>query len=240
MQRWQTRSVPLPGGSTTVAPRRRPNEASSASPGLSHEDSVRADELEKLYWTLHRRISRGAATIDDVRRALSQSSSSPGWHVVNTINLVKATINLGDDDEVVALLRDVWERRRSAHPTLAWQDLTRPSVQVALAGTLAALGDDRTAAFRDLIVETLDSSDEVARFEAALALGLVANEEDIRTLAALATGDDLSMAIAAAYSLGNLEPDRASAVIGELLDNPMIDPEVREALETVQQDFDRF
>jgi hypothetical protein len=98
------------------------------------------------------------------------------------------------------------------------------------AGAVGAMGNSADDQWSMEVIEALVDVDALVRFEAATAAGQLELDESVPDLAALATGDDREIQLAAIWSLGEIGGTEAMRVLEDLLaEDP--DEDVAEALE---------
>lgn len=154
---------------------------------------------------LHKLILMGKATYSDVRQALSTPN------VGELVNHVHALYSMGWHRGTHSLLRAVWRRGdadRVQYPELAWEQLEKPVVRIAVASTLNRFNPTEPE-FRAYIRSHLVDNHELHRAQAAVALGLNADPADVDSLLALTKEHNELVVQSAITALGLMKEAKA-------------------------------
>ena len=119
-------------------------------------------------------------TLDDIRQRLT---SPDPFTIVNEILQLYLLRQRGD---VRGLLVDLWEVDGERYPDLNWQEIEKPPARVALAHTLARIGEFEPEPLLAFIRSNLDHADPFTQANAVTALAFVGEDSDIEAMTALA------------------------------------------------------
>ena len=154
-------------------------------------------------------ILSGSVTRDDIYEALKNKK------VDYVFTVISFSIRTRDNQEIVTLLKGVWNLRKNQYPDLAWDVLSDPYIKVALAQTLGQIekGNDEYGA---LLREYLSNDDAKTRGAASVALGIIGNDDDINALVKVVRRGPDYASLHAIYGLTSLGTDKAYMTLEEL------------------------
>ena len=163
------------------------------------------------YDLLRRGITYGQATLFEVRQALTQRDE------MGLSNTIHALYGMRIHRGVIHILRGIWAEDRASYPEFAWEVLNKPSVRIAAASTLNRIQIVNSDEYKDYIRAHRDTKDSFVRAQAAIALGLGGDPEDLEYLFEQADGSDHYVAQSAITALSLYGGNQARDLLIELL-----------------------
>lgn len=182
------------------------NEKAQAADKPAKEIPLMTPELE--FQGLQRKIILGKATLAEVRKALTNTD------VGALTNTMHALYSMRWHRGVLNLLDDLWANYESKYPDLAWKQLGKVPVRIALASTINRIRIFGAKEYKEYIRAHKDDEHEFHRAQVVIALGLNADPEDIPYIYSMADANNVYVAQTAVTALGMMTiPQAEDALI---------------------------
>jgi hypothetical protein len=179
-----------------------PTDDSAAGKPLADDPVAKSGRLP-LYtpkdrpYLLLQKITYGNATVPEVKEALSNTDDVAG--LTNTIH---ALHSMRWHRGVLNLLDDIWLNHRNKYPELAWEQLGKVPVRIAIASTITRIQIFNTEEYKAYIRSHKYDEHEFHRAQVVISLALNADPADVPYLKEMADGDNVYVAQSAITSLG--------------------------------------
>ncbi len=173
-------------------------EEKAASPAVETTEN----ESSEKYELIRKKIILGAATLAEVRQALTENDTAA---LTNTMH---ALYSMRWHRGVFKMLYDMWEMKKHKYPEIKWDAIEEPPVRVALASTLNRIQISNTKVFQNYIRSFQEHSHEFVRAQVVISLGFNGDPVDIPYMLSMAEGENYYVAqstIAGFGLMGNNE-----------------------------------
>lgn len=182
---------------------------------LAHEDKLPPRQSTELQVALIEAFNDELESVDVRRRSLEALAVFQGEEI-------EAYIEIGYEESEEEEEESAIEMRQSA---------------------IHAMGRNSAPRWTEIIIEELDNIDAACRYEAAIALGQIGNEEHLGHLLELMDDDDIEVQTAAVRSIGFIGGTQAQRTLRNLLTStePAVVEAARESLQYVEvEDMSMF
>ncbi len=185
-----------------------PTTTAEIKPEIKNETANGQTEYEQQ--TLLQKIAFGQASFFEIRKSLSQTD------IAALSNTIHALYAMRWNRQVQHLLRHLWNMNTEIYPELAWDEISKPPVRIALASTIFRIQSLDTLAHYDLqqyksyIRAHKYDEHEFHRAQVAVALGLAGDPVDVPYLIEMASSDNHYVIQSAITALGLMNDKQAS------------------------------
>lgn len=162
------------------------------------------------YVLLRRKITAGVASLAEVRQALTETD------VGGLTNTVHALYSMGWQRGVYNILHDMWNKTRVRFPELAWEQIEKAPVRIALASTINRLETSSRNIYLDYIRAHKFDKHEFHRAQVVIALGLNGDPADVDYIKSMVEGDNHYVAQSAITALALMNGSKASRALEDL------------------------
>ncbi len=161
---------------------------------------------------LQQRLLNGQARLADIRSAMSNPKIG---ELANAIHALYAmNWHRGAHNVLTAMWRND-ETAHQAYPELAWENISKPAVRIAIASTLNRYYP-LAPQYRQYLRQHIDDKHEFHRAQVAIALGMNHDPKDIPAISKLAQEDNIYVAQSAITALGLMDEEKARLALMEL------------------------
>lgn len=209
----------------------------STAPDINKTDrEIDGEEFD--YQPLRYKITYGQADFSEVRSALTQED------VGGLTNTVHALYSMRWNRMVFRLIYDLWEMKTHLYPKLAWEQIAKPPVRIALASTiyriqsLNSLEYNDTQIYKDYIRKHKYDEHEFNRAQVVVALGLGGDPIDVPYLEEMAVANNHYVTQSAITGLGLMNNKQASDALIDIYKKYRNDARADLILEILEKAYD--
>ena len=168
---------------------------------------TREDERYQLL----QKITYGKATLNEVRRALSDTND-----VAYLASAIHALYSMRWHRGVNIILNDLWLLNKNKHSDLAWEFLEKIPVRIALASTINRIRISNTQEFKQYIRNHKYDEHEFHRAQVVISLALNGDPVDVPYIKEMADTDNVYVGQSAITSLAIMGIPQAREALVEL------------------------
>ena len=186
---------------------------SAESPQSTEAQSSTATEASQAYdfRRLHYKLAIGQANLAEVRKSLTDTNP------VALSNIAHALYGMRWHRGVVRLLDGLWALDKEKYPELAWEQIAKPPVRIAIASTINRVHTINTATYLDYIRTFKHDDRTFNRAQVVVALGFNGHESDLSYLGEMSRGDNRYVTQSAVTALGLFGGESARELLIGLL-----------------------
>jgi hypothetical protein len=203
-----------------------------------NKNNRKIDGEEYDYQSLRYKITYGQAEFYDVRLSLTQED------VGGLTNTVHALYSMRWNRKVLHLIHNLWDIETHDYPKLAWEQIAKTPVRIALASTILRIQNLNPLEHKDshiyktFIREHKYDEHEFNRAQVVVALGLAGDPVDVPYLEEMAAADNHYVTQSAITGLGLMNSKQASDALAKLYNKYKDDARADLILEVLNKAYD--
>ena len=174
-------------------------------------DTLQVYTPDNYRYQLLQKITYGNASLREVREALSDTDD-----VALLTNIIHALHSMRWNRGVVNLLDDIWLIHKNKYPELAWEQLAKVPVRIAVASTITRIQIFNTEEYKTYIREHKYDEHEFHRAQVTMSLALNSDPLDVPYLKEMADSESVYVTQTAITALGIMGNTQARDALYEL------------------------